>query len=144
MELVEQFDGLEEYLSGAEGSFEQVAMLPEAINQLADGQKQIRDGLKEINSKGILEMKNGLIDGVNESRFGKAKIDLMRSLVEEYRSHADNDQNRTSSVQFIIQTESNGEQKTKPGNKEGEQDSPEKAWYYNLWSKFLDLFSWAA
>ncbi len=142
--LLDKYDDLEGYLSGAEETFEQVAMLPEAINQLADGQKQIRDGLGEINSRGVLEMKKGLIDGINESRFGKAKIDLMRSLAEGYRSHADNDHNLTSSVQFIIQTEANGGQKTKLDNKDDGQDSPDKAWYLNLWSKFLDLFSRAA
>ncbi len=143
-DFVDQFDDFEQYFSDAEETFEQLAMLPEALNQLADGQKAIRDGLGEINSRGIMEMKKGLIGGVNESRYGKAKIELMRSLVDGYRSHADNENNRTSSVQFILQTENGEQNKTgekDPGGNNGEQSTPKKAWYINLWTKFLDLFT---
>ncbi|NLA26138.1 MAG: hypothetical protein GX878_01950 [Firmicutes bacterium] len=143
-DFVDQFDDFEQYFSDAEETFEQLAMLPEALNQLADGQKAIRDGLGEINSRGIMEMKKGLIGGVNESRYGKAKMELMRSLADGYRSHADNENNRTSSVQFIVQTENGAQNKTgekDPGGNNSEQSTPKKAWYINLWTKFLDLFT---
>ncbi|NLA10696.1 MAG: hypothetical protein GX883_01040 [Firmicutes bacterium] len=139
--LVEQYDDLEKYIDEVEETFAQVVMLPEAINQLADGQKQIRNGLKEINSRGIAEMKKGLIDGVNESKFGKAKIELMRSLADSYRSHADNENNLVSSVQFIVQTDTpkqHNNEKNDPVKKEEEENPP---WYTGLWSRFLDLFS---
>lgn len=144
LELTEQIDDLDKHYSEAEETFEQLAMLPEALNELADGQKMIRDGLEEINSRGILEMKKGLIDGVNEIKFGKAKVELMRSLADGYRSHADNENNLESSVQFILQTETIKQQETERPDlreKENEQGSPEKAWYMNLWSRFLDLFA---
>lgn len=146
-ELLDEYDNLDSYLSGAEEAFEQIGALPEALDQLADGQKQIRDGLGEINRRGIGELKKGLIDGINESRFGKAKIELMRSLADGYRSHADNRNNRASSVQFVLQTEAAGQQNRddpNPGGKSNGQDPPEKAWYVDLWSRFLDLFSWGA
>lgn len=142
--LVEQYDDLEKYIDEAEETFEQVAMLPEAINQLADGQKQIRNGLKEINSRGIAEMKKGLIDGINESKFGKAKIELMRSLADSYRSHADNENNLVSSVQFIVQTDTPKQQQNEKHNSEGEKEEENAPWYTGLWSRFLDLFSWRA
>ncbi len=144
IELTEQIDDLDKHYSEAEETFEQLAMLPEALNELADGQKMIRDGIEEINSRGIMEMEKGLIDGVNEIRFGKAKVELMRSLADGYRSHADNKNNLESSVQFILQTETierHESEMTDSRKKENERGSTEKAWYINLWSRFLDLFA---
>ena len=144
--FTERFDDLEQYFTDAEEIFEQLAALPEALNQLADGQKAIRDGIGEINNRGIMEMKKGLIDGINENRYGQAKIDLMRSLAEGYKSHADNENNIRSSVQFILQTESVDRQNRSAEEEdflEGDNgpDSKEKSWYWNLWSRFLDLFT---
>lgn len=142
-ELLEEYDDLEGVFSEAENTFEQLAMLPDALNQLADGQKALRDGLGEINERGIKGMKEGLIDGINENRFGSAKIELMRSLAEDYRSHADNQNNEESSVQFIIQTEGEN-QKDPAGSSAGEKQNEEgpggEAWYIKLWTRFLALF----
>lgn len=142
-EFVENFDDLEQYLSEAEQALDQLAALPAALDQLADGQKAIRDGLGEINSRGIAEIKKGLVDGINENRYGKAKVELMRSLADDFRSHADNEKNRSSSVQFILQTENMAESKTIKPDPEKEQNkgNSEKAWYVNLWSRFLALFT---
>ncbi len=143
--FTERFDDLEQYFTNAEEIFEQLAALPEALNQLADGQKAIRDGIGEINNRGIMEMKKGLIDGINENRYGQAKIDLMRSLAEGYKSHADNKNNIKSSVQFILQTESINEQ-NRPAEEEdysegdNEPGSKDNSWFRNLWSRFLGLF----
>ena len=143
-DLLEEYDDLDKYFSKAGETFQQLAMLPDALNQLADGQKMIRDGLGEINERGIGEMKKGLIDGINESRFGSAKIDLMRSLAEEYRSHADNENNQESSVQFILQTETANQGKaaaSETDQKQNDKGSPGEAWYIKLWSRFLALFT---
>ena len=105
----------------------------------------IRDGIGEVNSKGILEIKKGLVEGVNEMRFGQAKIELMRSLAEGFKSHADNENNTNSSVQFILQTETVKEQeqnkKTDEQTGEDGQSAANKAWYSKLWSRFVELFA---
>ncbi|NLA05854.1 MAG: hypothetical protein GX881_09115, partial [Firmicutes bacterium] len=142
-EFLEELENLESYLSEAESTLSQLSALPEALDQLAGGQKAVRDGIEEVNRRGISEMKKGLIEGVNESRFGKAKIDLMESLADGYRSHADNENNRESSVQFILQTENakqNNQETPGAGEKEDQPGDKGKTWYARLWSRFLDLF----
>jgi putative membrane protein len=144
LEFGEHIDDISGLYAKAEEIFEKLNMLPGALDELVGAQKMIRDGIGEINVRGILEMKKGLVDGVNEIRFGKAKVDLMRSLADGYRSHADNENNVRSSVQFILQTETIERQETETpdfSEKENEQSAMEKAWYINLWSRFLDLFA---
>ncbi len=143
-ELGESVDNLDEIREKAEDTVEMLTALPEALDQMVEAQKMIRDGIGEVNNKGILEIKKGLVEGVNEMRFGRAKVELMRSLAEGFRSHADNENNTNSSVQFILQTETvkGREQNKNTGDQAGEegQKAANKAWYSKLWSRFVQLF----
>lgn len=145
-ELGGNIDNLDEIREKAEETVEMLTALPEALDQMLEAQKMIRDGIGEINNKGILEIKKGLVEGVNEMRFGQAKIELMRSLAEGFRSHADNENNANSSVQFILQTETVKGQEQDKGTddqaaEDDGQDTANRAWYSKLWSRFVDLFA---
>lgn len=128
---------IDDLLAQAAEIYEQLTGLPEALDQMVEGQRQLRDGLKKLHDEGTLRMEKGLIEGINELRYGRAKMDLMRSLADGYRSFVDNEHNRYSDVQFIIQT-------TKLEKEESglEEDGPagEEGGPVSLWSRFLDLF----
>ncbi len=141
-----QIDDLDTLREKAEEAYDMLSALPGALDELVEAQKMIRDGIGEVNNKGVLEIKKGLVEGVNEMRFGQAKIELMRSLAEGFKSHADNENNANSSVQFILQTETvkGQEQESGTGDQEKEengQNTANRVWYSKLWSRFVQLFA---
>lgn len=130
-EIMELIETVDEIIAG-------VAALPQALEQMVQGQRQLRDGMLQLHDRGIIMLKNGLIEGVNEARYGKAKLDLMLTLAGNYRSHADNEHNRNSDVQFIVQTEKIKKQESEASedNKNSELPVQEET----PWERFLDLF----
>lgn len=117
------------------------AALPGAVSQLAAGQEQLNAGLKELQESGFSALEKGLIEGVNESRYAAAKLELMEQLADDYRSFADNENNRYSEVQFIMQTSEiiaseDGKFIVDEPVKEETQN-----WAIKLWTRFINLFS---
>jgi putative membrane protein len=140
--IEDYYNQIDQAIGRAEEMLGNLSLLPGALEEMIKGQTQLRDGITRLRESGILTMERGLIDGINESRFGAAKIELMHRLADDYRSYADNDYNRYSEVQFILQMDgidSDGPGST-PDNDETES-SEEKHWAMNLWAKLLDLFS---
>ncbi len=139
--LEEYFAQIDSFLSEAEAMLGELSKLPEALDQMVSGQTQLRDGLNELHINGILAMEEGLIEGINESRHGKAKIELMQKLADDYRSYADNDHNRSSEVQFIIQTAAITVDQSSAGSDNLQSDELETAnWAALLWARVINLF----
>lgn len=130
------YSKIDEFLSQSDKMLAELLQLPAALDEMVKGQTQIRDGLNELNESGIMAMEKGLIDGINESRFGKAKIELMHRLAADYRSYADNEHNRLSEVQFIMQT-AKVEMKA-PGSEQANQE--EITTKETLWSRLINIF----
>jgi len=79
--------------------------LPEDIDVLVDGVRELRDGVEEFTDDGVTVLKDEIIEGVDDIKFGKAMEDEITKLAQNYTSFMDNDKNINSSVQFIMQTE---------------------------------------
>jgi putative membrane protein len=140
-QLEEYFAQIDDFLIEAEAMLGELSKLPEALDQMVYGQTQLRDGLNQLHTDGILAMEEGLIEGINESRYGKAKIELMQKLADDYRSYADNDHNRSSEVQFIIQTAAITVDLSSDGSDNLQSDEPETAnWSGLLWARLINLF----
>lgn len=136
------FNQIEGILDAADDMAENLALLPGALDKLVYGQTQISVGLKELRVRGILAMKKGLIEGINEYRFGAAKIDLMTMLADDYKSYADNEHNRHSEVQFIMQTAAITIDQSSVEQLEAEKDTEKKDhWSANLWAKITSLLN---
>ncbi len=140
LDFAENADHLLILFATVEEMFEELSALPQALEQMVEGQRQLKDGLNEINEQGIQQLIEGIVEGINEVRFGEAKIELMRALAEDYRSHADNEHNRNSNIQFILQTE-----KIEKPEVEHQNDPPqniEENRARTMWLRFLALFDW--
>ncbi len=103
--FADYYKQIDDKISEAEGMLTDLSRLPEALKELTYGQTRLTEGLKELRESGIMAMEKGLIEGVNEAKYGAAKLELMEKLADDYRSYADNEHNRYSEVQFIMQTE---------------------------------------
>jgi len=127
------------FISDAEMMSGDLSKLPAALGQLADGQSELTNALDLLRSGGITAMKSELIDGINESRAGQAKLELMEKLADDYRSFADNENNRHSEVRFIVQTPRIERELDEDQVKD--QDTEEnKLWTEILWYKIINLF----
>jgi len=135
------YNQVDDFILQADKMLGELSGLPGALDKMVYGQTEIRDGLQEMRQSGILAIEEGLIEAVNESRFAAAKMDLMEELADDYRSHADNDQNRHSEVQFIMQTPKLHyvRPEAEPDYREKEEQVPDY-WVYELWSKVVNLF----
>lgn len=139
--LEEYFAQIDGFLGEAETMLGQLSSLPQALDQMVDGQTQLRDGLDQLRTNGLLAMEAGLIEGINESRHGKAKIELMQKLADDYRSYADNDHNRNSKVQFIIQSAAIVVDQSSAGSDNLQSDELEASnWSALLWARLINLF----
>ena len=138
---LQYLEDLDRIILEAEQLLRDGAALPGVINELASGQEQLNAGLKELKDSGFLILEKGLIEGINESRYAKAKLDLMEQLADDYRSFADNENNRYSEVQFIMQT---AELKI-TADSQTLEDEPvtelEQSWALKLWIRLINLFS---
>lgn len=103
--FADYYKQIDDKISEAKGMLTDLSRLPEALKELTYGQTRLTEGLKELRENGIMAMEKGLIEGVNEAKYGAAKLELMEKLADDYRSYADNEHNRYSEVQFIMQTE---------------------------------------
>ena len=80
-------------------------------------------------------MKDGIIEGVDDIKFGKAMEDEITELAQNYTSFMDSDKNINSSVQFIMQTE---EIKIHEAKILDELESSDNK--TTFWQKFVNLF----
>ncbi|OPL11019.1 MAG: hypothetical protein AVO34_02655 [Firmicutes bacterium ML8_F2] len=133
---------IDDVILEAEGMLGDISRLPGALKELTYGQTRLTEGLKELRESGIMAMEKGLIEGVNEAKYGAAKLELMEKLADDYRSYADNVHNRHSKVQFIMQTE----KITAPAEEDPEEEKedtlpePEYFWAIEFWNKMIHLF----
>jgi conjugal transfer/entry exclusion protein len=144
--IIENLDSFEDYLaqvdafiSEAEVMAGDLSKLPGALGQLAEGQSELTKGLNLLRSGGITAMKDELIDGINESRAGQAKLELMEKLADDYRSYADNENNRHSEVRFIMQTP-RVEIEPDQEDHNGQDEEESRPWNEVLWYKIINLF----
>jgi len=82
-----------------------VSIATPVIDELIDEVKELRDGVEELTNDGITVMKDGIIEGIDDIKFGKVMEDKITKLAQNYTSFMDSDKNTNSSVQFIMQTE---------------------------------------
>jgi len=141
IELKEGFseyaDGVKEVSEGIGKIKENIVKFFDSLKDLFTGQKKIGEGLEEVKSKGIVKLMDALKEGLEELRFGKAKKEKMEDAAESYISFMDNDKNRNSSVQFIMQTKEIKIEEKEKTNMAVEENIPEKK---NFWQKFKDLW----
>jgi putative membrane protein len=133
--------GLKNYTNGVKQTSKGMKALNEnsetmltGLNELFKVQSRLAGEMDKMDTNGILEMENGLIKAIDEISFGNAKKDRMKDLVESYRSFMDNENNKNSSVQFIMQTKKVviAETEKTAIKKESLQKS--------FWQKLLSLF----
>ena len=138
--LKDYMDEIDVIIAEAGSMLENLGSLPAALEQLAKGQARLTEGLEELSSGGFAAMEKGLIEGINEARAGKAKLELMTKLAEDYRSYADNDNNRLSEVRFIIQTPRLVAETDPAETGETLSVEEESYWTEQLWNKLTGLF----
>jgi putative membrane protein len=133
--------GLKNYTGGVKQTAEGMKALNEnsgtmlaGLNDLFEAQEQITGKMDKMDVDGISEMEKGLIEALDEIRFGEAKKDRMKNLAESYRSFMDNENNKNSSIQFIMQTKKVAIPET--GRTAVQKESAQK----NFWQKLLSLF----
>jgi len=63
------------YHEGTQKLYDETKTLPEDIDVLVDGVRELRDGIEEFTDEGITVMKDGIIEGVDDIKFGKAMED---------------------------------------------------------------------
>ncbi len=145
--LLHEIEGLEYNLSevdqlflDAETLLADLEQLPKVLERLVTGQKQLAQGLELIAGDGFASMESELIKGIDETRAGKAKLDLMEKLADDYRSYADNQRNRYSEVRFIIQTPQLEIPQVSEQNSATDPEMIEPGWAENIWLKLITLF----
>lgn len=84
---------------------EQISHIPNEISRLVEGQRKLRDGIMALYTRGIRPIEQGIIEQINKVRYGEALAEELTQMADDYRSYADNNRNRYSSVTFIMQTE---------------------------------------
>lgn len=133
--------GLKNYTNGVKQTSKGMKALNEnsgtmltGLNELFKVQSRLAGEMDKMDTNGILEMENGLIKAIDEISFGNAKKDRMKDLVESYRSFMDNENNKNSSVQFIMQTKKVVIAETE--KTAIKKESPQKS----FWQKLLSLF----
>lgn len=138
--LKDYMDDIDIIIADAGSILENSGSLPAALEQLALGQARLNEGLEELNSGGLAAMEEDLINGINEAKAGKAKLELMTELAEDYRSYADNENNRLSEVRFIIQTPRLVAKMVTAETGETLSVEEESFWTEQLWNKVTGLF----
>jgi len=97
-------NGLSELYDGTQQLYDETKDFPNDIDKLVDGAIEIRDGTSKLTDDGIVKIKNGIIESINDLRKAKALENKTNNLAKNYNSFMDNELNKNSSVQFILQT----------------------------------------
>lgn len=71
--------------------------LPREIDKLISGQNDIKGGIHDLNNAGIKKMRYELKENIDNSILGKSENEL-------YTSYVDNENNKNSTVQFVMRT----------------------------------------
>jgi len=149
-------DGMEEYQKGQTAYRQGLVKYVEGVGDVADGLdalsgnltrlftgmdslvkvlEKMDEGLSAMDSQGLSEMEEGIIQAIDDMRFAKALKRRMEELADGYRSFMDNERNKNSSVQFIMRTrEIAYEEEAKEA-----QDVQDIQPKMNLWERLLDL-----
>lgn len=134
--------GLVEYIEGIGGLNEGLNALKSNLTGVFTGMdslvkafERMNEGLSTMDSQGLSEMEEGIIEAIDDMRFAKALKQRMEELANGYRSFMDNEKNRNSSVQFIMRTRGVEREEQKG------RDIVEKAAQprMNLWERLIDL-----
>jgi putative membrane protein len=109
------YDGWEKYsdaisklYDGTQQLYDETKDFPNDVSKLIDGIKKIKDGTGELTNEGIVELKDGVVDNINDLSKSEALENKTDELTKNYKSFMDNDRNLNSSVQFIMQTQEIG------------------------------------
>jgi len=97
-------NGVGEVNKGITDIKDNVGKLFVGVKDILAGQQELSNGLGKINKDGIKKLSEGVIEGINELRFGEAKKDEMEFLAKNYKSFMNSEKNKNSSVQFLMQT----------------------------------------
>jgi putative membrane protein len=134
-------NGIEKYFDGVKKASEGIKALNDGgikmfsgFKELVSYQEEISEGLDSLKTKGISKMEKGLVEAVHEIRQGKSKKDNMIELADNYRSFMDNNNNKNSNVQFVMQTKKVKLEKLIEIEKEGKKDKE------GFWYRFKKLF----
>lgn len=134
------YEEAEDLISEAKTLMENLEQLPLALDYLAEGQSLLAEGLNALGSEGLGTMEQELIRGINETKEGKAKLELMKKLADDYRSYADNLNNRHSEVRFVIQSARLVEKQDEVTLKENKYLNENMTWTERIWKKMIGLF----
>ena len=128
--LAEGFTPMQNGLDAATGML--------SLAPLVAAQEQINAGIGSLISDGLIPMRKGLQEGVDEMLYAEEKLSRMQTLVDSYRSFADNERNTQSAVRFIMQTQA---VKAEVESDQDDADSgTDKPLFVLLWERFIALF----
>jgi len=119
----EYSDGISELYNGTQEFYNETVNLPADTGELINGIKEIRNAIEELADKGIIEMEDGVAEGIDSIKFSKALEEKLGELAEGYNSFIDNDKNLNSEVQFIMQTEKIKTEESLTAERHAEPDS---------------------
>lgn len=118
-----------------ETTFHELLGLPLFLHDLINGLEQISGAIEALHDQGIRPLESGLVEAIDEIRFGKAKIALMEKLAENYRSFVNNRRNVNSRVQFLLQVE----EISGPDRREGIEPGITQS--TGIWQRIMALFT---
>ncbi len=133
----EYSDAILELYNGTQQLYDETKNFPNDIGKLIDGIKEIKNGINKLTNEGIIEIKDGIIDNINDVRKSEALENKIDELSKNYKSFMDNDRNINSSVQFIMQTEKIKTENSVLGLNE---DNPGNIRSQSLWQKIINFF----
>ena len=128
-------NGLSELYDGTQQLYDETKNFPNDIDKLVEGVTEIKNGISELADDGIVEIKNGITESINDLRKAKALENKTNNLAESYSSFMNNELNKNSSVQFILQTHEIKIEEIEFENTEENIDSE-----LSLWQEIISFF----
>lgn len=102
--IFEYTSGVGQVNSGIIEIKDNVGKLFGGLDEIIKGQNELSNGLVKVKGEGVNKLAEGVIEGVNELKFGQAKKEKLEFLAKNYKSFISPEKNKNSSVQFIMQT----------------------------------------
>lgn len=118
------FPGLVQTEEGLKGSKAGVERLAAASGQLEKGALDFRTGIAKL-ADGTMEMKNGLIQGLNQLYEGEAVLDQSKKAADQYDTFLGKPEGAKGEVRFILKTDAIKPAEEKAMKKQN--DSPKEA-----------------
>lgn len=118
--LQELSNGIIEYLEGVKYLIESLReiysnyiKIPQNYRDILNAQISLSEGLNKLENEGIINIRKALEESINQLRLENAKKDNLLKLSNECNSFMDNNKNKRSNVQFILQTQALKKEKAK-------------------------------